>query len=252
LTTGNRGEDADAPGRSGDETRRQMQQARLGELPLRRLFEDAGISPGMRVLDIGSGAGDVAMVAARAVGPTGSVLGVDMNPAILETARERTAAAGLGNITFVALDLTGDAAPDGPFDGIVCRVILRYLPDPAGVIRRLARRLRPGGLVVFSEPDGTISPFAYPTCPLVDRAITWAREAQTRSGTDLAMGLKLYRTLLDAGLTEPRLRSWSGFEAAPEFGVSDSVATIVRSLLLSAPKRSQPLPFSPALRFPRA
>jgi ubiquinone/menaquinone biosynthesis C-methylase UbiE len=208
-----------------------MQQARLGDLPLQRLFKDAGIRPGMRVLDIGSGAGDVALTAASIVGHSGSVVGVDIDPAVLETARERAKAAGLGNVSFVALDLTGDATPEGAFDAIVGRVVLRYLPDPTGVIRRLMSRLRPGGLAVFSEPDGTMSPFSYPTCPLIEQVISWARQAQAQAGADLAMGLKLYRTLLDAGLAAPRLRSWSGFAAAPEFGVSDSVAAIVRSLL---------------------
>src|SRR5437870_1033975 len=88
-------------GHSEQETQRLMAQARRLDLPLRRLFEDAGISSGMRVLDIGCGAGDVALTAAALVGPSGAVVGLDMNPAILETARRRAREAGLSNAAFV-------------------------------------------------------------------------------------------------------------------------------------------------------
>ena len=59
----------------------------------------------MRVLDIGSGAGDVALVAAELVGPEGEVVGVDMNPEILETARDRVRQAGHRNVKFLAGDV---------------------------------------------------------------------------------------------------------------------------------------------------
>jgi cyclopropane fatty-acyl-phospholipid synthase-like methyltransferase len=117
MTTGGERADGYGLGRSEAETRRLLAQARGAELPLRRLFEDAGIGQGMRVLDLGSGAGDVAMAAAELVGPAGSVVGVDMNPTILEAARERTAAAGLENVAFVAGDLREGVGLEGEFDG---------------------------------------------------------------------------------------------------------------------------------------
>src|SRR5438128_110207 len=91
-------------GQSEEENQRLVEQARILALPLRRFLEDAGIGPGMRVLEIGSGAGDVALVAAELVGPSGTVTGVDMNGALLEKARERARSAGLGNVTFVVGD----------------------------------------------------------------------------------------------------------------------------------------------------
>ena len=84
----------DVLGRSAEEERRLQRQARLPDPITRRLFEAAGIGSGMRVLDLGSGAGDVAMLLAGLVGPTGRVVGVDDNPAILETARRPRARAG--------------------------------------------------------------------------------------------------------------------------------------------------------------
>ena len=71
-------------GRSEAETRRLMAQHRLYGRFTRRLLEDAGIGEGMKVLDVGSGAGDVALLSAELVGPTGSVVGVDQDPEVLE------------------------------------------------------------------------------------------------------------------------------------------------------------------------
>jgi ubiquinone/menaquinone biosynthesis C-methylase UbiE len=92
-------------GVSDGETRRLIAQSALIDRPTRRFLGDAGIAPGMRVLEIGSGAGDVTIAAARLVGPSGLVAGVDRNGAILATARRRAAEAGLVNLTFVEADL---------------------------------------------------------------------------------------------------------------------------------------------------
>ena len=86
-------------GRSEAETRRLMAQHRLYGTFTRRLLEDAGIEEGMKVLDVGSGAGDVALLAAEFVGPTGSVVGVDQDSEVLETASARAEASGLTNMS---------------------------------------------------------------------------------------------------------------------------------------------------------
>ena len=132
-------------GRSRSETERLQRQGRLFEPYTQRLLEEAGITTGMKVLDVGCGAGDVAFLAARLVGPTGSVMGVDNNPAILETARQRASAAGLSNVSFVAGDLR-DADLDHDFDAAVGRVILLYVGDQTVALQAITRYLRPGGL----------------------------------------------------------------------------------------------------------
>jgi cyclopropane fatty-acyl-phospholipid synthase-like methyltransferase len=73
-------------GRSEDEARRLEERAEFFARPTRLLFEDAGITTGMKVLDIGSGPGDVALLAAELVGPSGRVVGVDVNPAVAAAA----------------------------------------------------------------------------------------------------------------------------------------------------------------------
>jgi ubiquinone/menaquinone biosynthesis C-methylase UbiE len=137
-------------GRSEAETRRLMAQHRLYGPFTRRLLEDAGIEEGMKVLDVGSGAGDVALLAADLVGPTGSVVGVDQDPEVLEIASARTEASGLTNVSFHAGDLC-ESVPDGNFDAVVGRLVLLYVPDPAKTLRGLVEHLVPGA----SWPSGS-------------------------------------------------------------------------------------------------
>ena len=103
-------------GRSKEETERLIQQSGLYEGITGRLLRDAGLFTGMKVLDIGSGAGDVAMAAAQLVGSEGEVVGVDMNPEILETARTRAQAAGL-----IERPIHGGGCPNfGPAERLSC------------------------------------------------------------------------------------------------------------------------------------
>ncbi|HEX2159616.1 MAG TPA: class I SAM-dependent methyltransferase [Actinomycetes bacterium] len=98
---------------------------------------------GMRVLDLGSGTGDVAFVAAELVGPAGEVVGIDSSPEAVATAQARAQQRGLGNVRFVMGDIH-EPAPGGPFDVIVGRLVLMYVPDPPVVLRTQAALLRPG------------------------------------------------------------------------------------------------------------
>jgi ubiquinone/menaquinone biosynthesis C-methylase UbiE len=90
----------------------------------------------MKVLDVGSGAGDMALLLADLVGPLGSVVGVEINPTILDTARARVSSVGWTNVTFLAGDVRGIDLDDG-LDAVVGRWILMYLPDPVNVIHQL-------------------------------------------------------------------------------------------------------------------
>src|SRR6266404_6891970 len=103
-----------------------------------RLFREAGIGPGQRVLDIGSGVGDVAMLVARLVGHSGEVVGIERNPRSLDRARARVAEAGLRNVSFIQSAVSQITASE-PFDAAVGRFILMWLPDPASVLRQLSQ-----------------------------------------------------------------------------------------------------------------
>lgn len=192
-------------GRSDEETERLIEQSRLYEPITRRFLESAGISRGMRVLDIGSGAGDVALIAAELVGPEGEVVGVDMNPEILQIARHRVQEAGRENVEFLAGDAQ-DLDLGGQFDAMVGRLVLMYIPDPVAVLKQLLTRLKPGGIVMFQEADFTITRFYHsPETPLFNQLSDWIVEVFDRSGANAAMGLELHRVFIEAGLPEPTL-----------------------------------------------
>src|SRR5262245_4243068 len=101
---------------------------------IRDLTEDvlkrAGVSPGMRVLDIGCGVGDVSLLAGSLVGPTGSVIGVDRSREAIDTARRRASAAGHDRLNFEQADLA-TFEPNLEVDAIIGRLVLMYMPDPA-------------------------------------------------------------------------------------------------------------------------
>ena len=161
-------------GRSAEETARLQKQSLLYNPSTRRLFEEAGITTGMKILDVGSGAGDVALLAADLVGPSGTVLGVDPNPSILQTARERVRAAGLGNVSFIAEDIRS-VELDQDFDAVVGGIVLLYLDEPEALLRLLSGHLRPGGIVAFQEIDWANGPTAVPPLDI------WRNSAPNRS-----------------------------------------------------------------------
>ena len=222
--------DSYALGRSTAETRRLMRQAQIYGPITRQFLVSAGISTGMKVLDVGSGAGDVALLLADLVGPRGNVVGVEMNPDILETAWARVNAVGWTNVTFLDGDVTSIVLDDD-FDAVVGRWILMYLPDPVAVIRRLLGRLRPGGIAAFQENDFTYPPTTFPPAHLHQQVMRWTTPPPGSPGPDQQMGSKLYRTYLDAGLPEPHLRLDAPVGGGEDWPGYAYVADTVRSLL---------------------
>ena len=218
-------------GRSKEETERLIQQSGLYEDITGRLLRDAGLFTGMKVLDIGSGAGDVTFAAAELVGSEGEVLGVDMNPEILETARTRAQAAGLANVQFVAGDAQTLDLPND-FDALIGRLVLMYLPNPVDTLKQVATRLRPGGIVAFQEVDfTTYSSIARPETPMMNQLAEWGVEVFRRSGANVGMGLDLYSTFVDAGLPEPSLQ-YTAPVGGPEAWIGyQFIAAAFRSIL---------------------
>ena len=218
-------------GHSEEETRRLLLQGRLFNPYTRRLLEDAGITRGMKVLDVGSGAGDVALLAAELVGPHGTVVGVDSNPLLLETARKRVQAAGLENTSFFAADIS-QLALDEDFDAVVGRCVLFFVSDPTAVLRRLVSHLRPGGIVAFQEPgNATLPPDALPPSPLLEQMWEWIMETYRRAGMDLKMGLRLFPLFLEAGLPAPQMRLDAAVGGGPEWAGYGYIASLLRTLL---------------------
>src|SRR5262252_2808316 len=125
-------------GYTAAEHERLIRQATLIAPYTERLFRQAGVGPGQRVLDLGSGVGDVSMLLARIVGPSGEVVGIERDSSSIARAEARAAAAGHRSISFVQTDIH-EIASDKLFDAAVGRFILPFQPDPISVLRRVAR-----------------------------------------------------------------------------------------------------------------
>ena len=192
-----------ALGHSEWELKRLETQAALIDPMTRRYFLEAGLCPGMRVLDIGSGVGDVAFLAAGIVGSGGAVVGVDRVPEALVSARARAEERSLHNVTFREGEL-GDVTFDEPFDALVCRYVLMFQDRPAEVLRNVARYVKPGGPIVIHEPDWD-GARSFPPAPLYDRCCDWIVRAIVAHGHESRMGKNLHATFLAAGLPAPTM-----------------------------------------------
>jgi SAM-dependent methyltransferase len=190
-------------GHSDRELKRLGTQAALVDPMTRRFLLEAGIRPGMRVLDIGSGAGDVAFLEAEIVGPGGSVVGVDRVPAALATARARCEARSLRSVSFREGD-PAEMAFDEPFDALVGRYILMFQEHPANLLRGAARHVKPGGPIVMHEPDWD-GARSFPPAPLYDQACDWIVRVIVAHGHASRMGKDLHATFVAAGLPAPTM-----------------------------------------------
>lgn len=131
------------------ERNRLERQARVLRPFTERLLRAAGAVEGASVLDLGTGAGDVALLAADVVGASGRVVSLDRDGANLDRARARIAAAGITNVAFVERDIADPPLED--FDVAIGRYVLMYQPDPVAVVRSIARAIAPGGSIAFHE-----------------------------------------------------------------------------------------------------
>jgi SAM-dependent methyltransferase len=218
-------------GHSAGETDRLLRQAKLFGPYTRRLLEDAGIAPGMRVLDVGSGAGDVSLLLADMVGMSGTVMGVDINAELLQTARARADAADLRNVTFTVGDAASVALPED-FDAVVGRCVLFFIKDRLTVVRRLAGHVRPGGVIAFQEPgNATFRPSALPPSPLLDQVWGWIMELYRRAEMDLHAGLRLFSLFKDAGLPDPQMHLDAAVGGGPDWPGYEYIAGLVRTIL---------------------
>src|SRR5215471_2246178 len=196
---------ADYPlGHTDAEHQRLIRQAARVAPITERFFREAGIGPGQRVLDLGSGVGDVAMLVARLVGPSGEVVAVERDRNSIAKARARVAEAGFHNVSFNELNVN-EIADDKPFDAAVGRFILMYLPDPVATLRSSSQLVRPGGVLVFQEPTWVpvvahlqALPLWFATASLIDKTM--------RTSANHDMGAELYHTLVQAGLPAPTVR----------------------------------------------
>lgn len=216
-------------GYSEDEARRLAAQAALFEDLTEDMLRRADLHAGMQVLDVGCGVGDVSLLAARMVGSSGVVLGIDRAAPSVQTARLRATAAGATSARFEEAELETFVAAQ-KFDAIIGRLVLMYLPDPAAVLRRLRHCLRQGGIMAFQEID--ISQVSQvPASTLFGNVTGWINVAFRAGGTELDMGSKLLATFLRAGVPRPTMIAAARVESGPQSPAYEYATAILRSLL---------------------
>lgn len=192
----------------------------------------AGIGAGMRVLDFGAGAGDVSLVLARLVGPSGTVIAVDRAEEAVVRARSRFAALAVDNIeVHVGDEATAAALAGGGYDAVAGRLVLLHQRDPVATIERLARCLRPGGIVAFHEIEIDAGCWASPPLPLLARTFDWISGTFVRGGMPRDISAHLARGFASAGLVDVRLMREGRIETGPDSGAYEFLTRTLRTLL---------------------
>lgn len=187
------------------ELRRLAFQASILNPVTEQLFRRAGLSSGMSVLDFGCGVGDISILAARLVGPSGRVTGVDIDEATLSIARGRVLEKGLNNVTFIQANVL-DFCPEAPVDATTGRHILIHVPEPLALVETSFAALKPGGIAIFQEYDFSVVHPAYPGTPLRERCAEIFREFFRRATRD-NMGAQLYHLVCKAGFSSVDCRA---------------------------------------------
>jgi SAM-dependent methyltransferase len=217
-------------GHSERELRRLILQADNLRPITMRLLREIGLAPGMRVVDLGCGAGDVAMLAAEIVGTNGSVVAIDCGAAAIVTARDRARAAGYSNIEFVegnASEMIGL----GNCDLAIGRYVLVHQSDPVALIRAAVTHLRPGGAVAFHEVFLLGTWWSFPMVPLWENTSDLINRTFRSVVTYPDAGARMVECFYKAGVELPHL-----FSETPMGGGLDSplyawAAETLRTLL---------------------
>jgi ubiquinone/menaquinone biosynthesis C-methylase UbiE len=197
-------ETAYALGDSPAEIQRLKNQGAMLRPITERLLRNAGIDAGMRVLDLGCGAGDVSMLAAELVGPEGSIVGIDRSQEVLDVAKERAREGGLRQISFVRASIEAFSARE-PFDLVIGRYILIHQSEPVTLLRNAARLVRPGGALAFHEVRVGDDTGSFPQVPLWDVAANLVRIAFQSSLQNYYAADRLVEHFSEAGLPYPHL-----------------------------------------------
>jgi SAM-dependent methyltransferase len=200
-------------GHADTEIARLLLQGRLYNGYTEHALRVAGLQPGMRVLDVGCGPGDVSFTAARLVGPSGTVLGIDAAGEVVEFARARAVEQDISTVRFEQTTIA-DVDVDG-VDAVIGRLILMHLPDPVSALRQLAALVRPSGVIAFSEFDIGAAR-SVPDSPLARTVVGAIVDAFHAVGLDPAFGANMHTLFARAGLGVPRLTL-----SAPVGGASD-------------------------------
>lgn len=168
------------------------------------MFRRIGLQPGMRVVEVGCGSGNIACWVAGQVGPGGSVVGIDNSPGQIEQAREQARARKLTNVEFQVADAYSPRLAEATFDLAYCRLVLIHLTRPAEALAAMKSLVRPGGIVACEEMD-LGSWLCDPPANAMDRFFELNHALAHRRNEHFRLGASLHRLFRQAGFARPEV-----------------------------------------------
>jgi SAM-dependent methyltransferase len=187
-----------------------------------RIFEEHGVQRGWRCLDVGAGGGSITQWLCDRVGPEGSVLAVDADTRFLEKL-------GAPNLELMRADVEQEELPEAAFDLVHTRFLLQHLPGRDRVLEKLARALKPGGLLLVLDSGGT-PPQAMQQVERFQRFALAMLEAASKAGWDLTWAPSLPQRLTTLGLEDVQARSFREFVRGSPRGFTGFTAASIDRL----------------------
>jgi SAM-dependent methyltransferase len=187
-------------GTHDEETARLGVQHRVWRPTVLECWEKAGITAGSRVLDVGAGPGYATVDLAEIAGSRGEVLAVERSARFVAAASEACALRNLANVRFQEADLMEQEIDGAGFDAAWCRWVASFVSDPARLISRIAKSLRPGGVAAFHEYIDYGTWRLAPRRPAVESFVAAVMESWRAAGGEPNVGLLLPAMLRQAGL----------------------------------------------------
>ncbi len=167
-------------------------------------LDRAGIRPGASCLDAGCGGGDVTLELARLVGPTGCVVGIDMDARKIEVARDEAAAQQCSNVEFRVAGIGSEDVRE-QFDLVYCRFVLTHLASPGEALLAMWKSLVPGGVLLVADIDFN-GYFWYPDSPAQIRYSQLYSEVVRRRGGDASIGPRFAGLFAEAGFESVQMK----------------------------------------------
>jgi SAM-dependent methyltransferase len=189
--------------REDSEYARLDRQAAVWEEVTRTTLARAGLSMGQRCVDVGCGTGSVMRLLGAGVGPSGSVLGVDLDERIGRLTLDILEREQPGRHAFMHLDLNAsDGIPGAPYDLVYTRLVILHMPDPVATLRKLWAAVAPGGVLVVMDFDLSVIR-GVPSNPRIERGVDVMRAIFSRAGRDISIGVNLPVHFGAAGIGVP-------------------------------------------------
>ena len=163
-----------------------------------KIWQQSGLQPGMKVLDLACGPGFISCELAKAVGDAGEVLGVDLNDELIATAHQAKQTEGVENVSFQFGNIYELDLPENSFDFIYTRFVFQHLENPELALTNIQKVLKPGGTLCILDIDDNWTSFA----PESDAFVKFIRKAgagQKRKGGNRLIGSQLFGLLSKAG-----------------------------------------------------